>query len=141
MSTSAGDNIDDIDYSDIEAKYRVEYDDSFDNTLLIDGVPIIDKSKLEKLLAKICKEFSRKGAPIKPDDIFMPWDDSTGKNKGYLFVDFRNADEANIALTAMHDHPFDSRHTFKVNRFTDVEKYAQIDETYIEPEDEEFVPK
>jgi hypothetical protein len=51
--------------------------------LVVDGVPIIDKSKMEKLLAKIAKEISRKGAPIKPDEIFMPWDDATGKSKGY----------------------------------------------------------
>ncbi len=54
-----------IDYSDIEAKYvlqsqtfhrrsntlcryQVEYDESFDNILVVDGVPIIDKAKLEK---------------------------------------------------------------------------------------------
>ncbi|KAF9270322.1 translation initiation factor eIF-3b [Marasmius fiardii PR-910] len=141
MPGTTMDDIDDIDYSDLEEKYRVEYDDSFDNTLIVDHVPIIDKSKLDKLQAKICKEFSRKGAPIRPDDIFMPWDDSTGKNKGYLFVDFRNADEANLALTAMNNHPFDSKHTFKVNRFTDVEKYAELDETHVEPEDEEFIPK
>lgn len=52
-----------------------------DNTVVVDGVPIIDRSKLEKLLTKIAKEFSRKGAPIKVNDIFMPWDD-TGKSKG-----------------------------------------------------------
>jgi hypothetical protein len=91
-----------IDYSDIEAKfvpftlactmrdahtnyrYRLQLDEGFDNVLVVDGVPIIDKSKMEKLLAKIAKEFSRKGAPIKPDEIFVPWDDATGKSKGYV---------------------------------------------------------
>jgi translation initiation factor 3 subunit B len=91
---------DDIDYSDIEAKcvihikfdpdlmgglrYKVQFDDGFDNTLVVDGAPIIDKSKLDKLLAKITKEFSRKGALIKVDDIFVPWDDSKDKSKGYV---------------------------------------------------------
>lgn len=99
MATSSVDLNDEIDYSDIEAKcavsppklhcstcffsrYRVEYDDGLDNTLVVDGIPVIDKSKLEKLLAKVAKEFSKKGCPIKPDDIFVPWDDSTGKSKG-----------------------------------------------------------
>ncbi|KAF5390296.1 hypothetical protein D9757_002830 [Collybiopsis confluens] len=75
-------NVEDLDFSDIEAKYTVEYDDSFDNTLVVDGIPVIDKSKLEKLLVKICKEFSRKGVLVKPEDIFMPWDESTGKSAG-----------------------------------------------------------
>lgn len=66
-------------------RYQVKFDDGFDNVIVVDGVPIIDKSKLDKLLARIAKEFSRKGAPIKVDDIFVPWDDSTGKSKGCVF--------------------------------------------------------
>lgn len=45
-------------------------------------MPVIDKSKLEKLLTKIAKEFTRKGAAIKPDDISVPWNDKTGKSNG-----------------------------------------------------------
>jgi translation initiation factor 3 subunit B len=66
-------------------RYQVQYDDGFDNMLVVDGIPVIDKSKLEKLFARICKEFSRKGVPIKPDDIFMPWNDA-GKSQGYTIV-------------------------------------------------------
>lgn len=130
--------------------------------LLVDGVPIIGKDKLEKLLAKICKEFSRKGVTIKPDDIHVPWDDSTGKSKGcvcnpktffpatfshlrlrnsFIFVELRSVDEANLALVSLHNHPFDARHIFKLNRFTDIEKFAELDEVYVEPEEEEFAPK
>ena len=69
----------------VETRYQVQQEIGFDNIIVVDGIPIIDKSKLEKLLAKIGKEFSRKGAPIKVDDIFVPWDDSTGKSKGYAF--------------------------------------------------------
>ena len=92
---------DTIDYSDIEAKwvkflyhsrlfsqfslrYQVHYDDSFDKTLVVDGVPVIDRSKLERLLTKVTKEFSRKGVSIKPDDIFMPWDNTSSKSKGWI---------------------------------------------------------
>jgi len=56
-------------------------------------------------------------------------------------MEFRSIDEANLALAALHNHPFDAKHTFKLNRFSDIEKYANLDETYIEPEAEEFVPK
>jgi translation initiation factor 3 subunit B len=57
-------------------------EEGLDTTIVVDCVPIIDKSKLEKLLAKVAKEFTRKGAPVKPDDIFVPWEASTGKSKG-----------------------------------------------------------
>lgn len=63
-------------------RYQVEYDESFDNILIVDGVPIIDKAKLEKLLQKIAKDFSRKGCPIKPENITVPWNDAAGKSKG-----------------------------------------------------------
>jgi len=126
---------------------------------VVDGVPIIGKDKLDKLLTKVCKEFSRKGVTVKPNDIHIPWDESAGRSKGYmhkslylgcnshlhvdsfLFMEFRNIDEANLALAALHNHPFDAKHTFKLNRFSDIEKYANLDETYVEPEVEEFVPK
>ena len=63
-------------------RYQVQYDDSFDKTLVVDGVPIIDRSKLDRLLTKVAKEFSKMGVSIKPDDIFMPWDNPSGKSKG-----------------------------------------------------------
>ncbi|KAF9044817.1 translation initiation factor eIF-3b [Hymenopellis radicata] len=139
MATSSIDANEDIDFSDIDAK--VEYDDGLDNTLVVDGIPVIDKSKLEKLLAKVAKEFSKKGCPIKPDDIFVPWDESIGKSKGFAFIDFRSADDANLALGTMHNHPFDAKHSFKVNKFADIERYANLEETYVPPETEEYVPR
>jgi translation initiation factor 3 subunit B len=88
----------------------------------------------------------------------MPWDDESGKSKGFveshmqhlisemticrfMFVEFKNVDDANLALASIHDHPFDARHTFKVARFTDIERYASMDETYTEPELGEYTPK
>ena len=63
-------------------RYNVHLEEGFDHILVVDGVPIIDKSKLEKLLSKIAKEFTRKGAAIKVDDISMPWNDETRKSHG-----------------------------------------------------------
>ena len=56
-------------------------------------------------------------------------------------MEFRTSDEANYALTAMHGHPFDAKHTFFINRFTDVERYGDMDETFTEPEPEPYQPK
>jgi hypothetical protein len=41
----------------------------------------------------------------------------------------------------MNGHPFDAKHTFLVNRFTDIEKFADLDETYVEPVREEYQAK
>lgn len=53
--------------------------------MVVDGIPIVDKSKLEKLLAKVSKDFGKKSAPVKPEDMFMPWDDVKDKSKGYAY--------------------------------------------------------
>ncbi|KIY45493.1 translation initiation factor eIF-3b [Fistulina hepatica ATCC 64428] len=141
MAVPLNNEDDDIDYSDIEAKYAVKYDDSFDNTIVIDGIPTVDETKKAKLLVKIQKEAGKRGVHFKAEDIFMPWDDATGKCKGYLFIEFRNADAATAAIDILHNHPFDTRHTFKVNRFTDIETFRNLDEIYVEPKAEEYTPR
>lgn len=30
----------------------------------------------------MAKEFAKKGAPFKTDNVYMPWDDAKGKSKG-----------------------------------------------------------
>ena len=59
----------------------------------------------------------------------------------YLFMEFKNADDAAYAMGAMNGHPFDSRHTFWANRFTDVERFTNMDEAWVEPEPEPYKPK
>ena len=59
----------------------------------------------------------------------------------FAFMEFKNADEAMYALNAMNGHPFDARHTFLINRFTDIERYTEMDEAFVEPEPEQYQPK
>lgn len=70
-------------------RYQIEAEEGFDNIVVVDGVPIVDKSKLDKLLAKISKEFGKRGAHIKTGNIFVPWDDAAGKSKGYASFCFQ----------------------------------------------------
>lgn len=58
-----------------------------------------------------------------------------------MFAELKSVDDANLAIANMHNHPFDAKHTFKINRFTDVEMFAEVDETYVEPELEEYSPR
>ncbi|KAF8516204.1 translation initiation factor eIF-3b [Hysterangium stoloniferum] len=129
-----------IDYTDIEERYYVESDEGIDNVLVVDGAPIIDKSKLEKLLSKICKSFNKRGAHITPEAVSMPFE-SSGKSKGYLFMEFRTPDEAAAAMAAMQGHAFDANHTFIINRFSDIERYASMDPEYSEPQLDEYKPR
>lgn len=75
-------------------RYQVHYDEGFDKTVIVDGIPIIDKSKEDRLLTKIAREFTKKGVPIKADDIYLPWDNQSGKSKGCAdFVSLLNMTE------------------------------------------------
>lgn len=138
-------------------RYKVVADESFDNVVILDGVPIIDNSRLEKLLTKISKEFTKRGSTISSNDITVPWDDAAGKSKGcanifasevyfhpqftrYVFMEFKTREDAEYAINAMNNVPFDSKHTFRLNHFLDVEKYAEMDPTYVEPELEVYKP-
>ena len=56
-------------------------------------------------------------------------------------MEFKNADDAAYAMAAMNGHPFDAKHTFHVNHFTDVEKFVNMDETWVDPEPEPYKPK
>ena len=61
--------------------------------------------------------------------------------ESFIFMEFPSVDAAAFAINAMHGHPFDAKHTFALNKFSDVEKFAKMDETYHEPEIEEHKPK
>ncbi|KAG8760272.1 Translation initiation factor 3 subunit b [Serendipita sp. 396] len=130
-----------IDYSDLEAKYRVEPMEGLDTCVVVDGVPIIDEPRKERLLLKMGKEFERRGCPYEKEKVFIPWNESTGKSKGYVFIEFNTAEEAERAKAAMDKHPFDAKHRFQVNILTELDTYANMDETFREPEPEVFKPK
>ncbi|KAH9042966.1 eukaryotic translation initiation factor eIF2A-domain-containing protein [Lactarius deliciosus] len=60
-------------------------------------------------------------------------------NPHYAFIEFRSADAATYALNELNGHPFDAKHTSLVNRFTDIEKFTDLDEMYVEPQREEYL--
>lgn len=64
-----------------------------------------------------------------------------GKRYRFIFIEFKNADDATFAMNTMHGHPLDAKHIFLVNRFSDIESFINLDETYVEPKAEEYQPK
>ncbi|CAG8781349.1 32598_t:CDS:2, partial [Racocetra persica] len=137
-------SIEDIDYSDIEEEYQVPFEEGFDTIIVVDNAPIVDESKKEKLLKFIRKIFKNVGN-IKEGGIYMPMDPDpkTGNptSKGYLFIEFETPEQAAMAIKQYDGYPMDKTHLLAVNRFTDIEKYSQIEEEYKEPEEEKFVEK
>ncbi|KAI9093824.1 eukaryotic translation initiation factor eIF2A-domain-containing protein [Phlyctochytrium arcticum] len=127
-----------IDFSDLEENFKVDLPSTFDNVVVVDNVPIVGETKRELLLRAIRKLFRDMGE-IK--DIEMPVDPATGKSKGFLFIEFDSPDSAALAVRQANGHRMDKQHVLAVNRFDDIEKYSNIEDTYTEPEPEQFEEK
>lgn len=53
-------------------------------------------------------------------------------------MEFKTPDEATIALNSMQGYAFDAKHTFIINRFSDIEKYANMNPVYAAPAPEDY---
>ncbi|PKI82384.1 Translation initiation factor 3 subunit b [Malassezia vespertilionis] len=130
--------MDELDYSDIEAKYHVPLDESLDNVIIIHGVPVITPAKEQRLVEAIQKRFRTQAELEVPLEYFhIPYGDG-GESKGYVIAELADVDEAVHAIRTMDGYAFDKKHRFAVNRFTDIERLAELDETFVEPEQEEY---
>lgn len=56
-------------------------------------------------------------------------------------MEFKTSEEASLAMTTMQGFQFDARHTFIINRFSDIERYANMEPTYVEPKHSEYTPR
>ncbi|KAJ3011033.1 Translation initiation factor 3 subunit b [Thoreauomyces humboldtii] len=130
----------DIDFTDIEERYRVDLPKGFDTVVVVDNVPKVGEAKKDKLLSVIRKIFREVGQ-IKENGVHMPMDAKTGESKGYIFIDFETADQATLAVKQGNGHKLDRSHILAVNRFDDIERYTSTNDQYEDPEEEPFVEK
>ncbi|KAG7191697.1 Translation initiation factor 3 subunit b [Scheffersomyces spartinae] len=131
-------NIDDIDFSDLEEQYAVEKNFGLENYVVVDGAPVAPESKapvLEKVLRKL---FSKVAQVVEGDDgIYMPVEG--GKTKGYLFVQFKNGEQAEAAIKNFNGKKLDANHKLYLNKLSDIGKYTtQVNDEFVEPEIADF---
>jgi len=126
---------------EIELFPPVIRDNHYGNILVVDNLPIVNREKEPKLIRVITQIFSKFGT-VK--DCHMPFKDSPEDSKGFAFIEYTNENEATNAQSKLDGHQLDKNHVFKVNRFDDFQKYANIPEEfksenttaeYEEPED------
>lgn len=131
-----------VDFSDLEAKYSVQPDESLDTVLIIDHLPKIDRSKEEKLLAVLRKNIFTvaKSNPV-AGSICMPRETDSEMSKGYMFVEFENAAAANAVLQAANGYRLDKSHVLAAVRLSDFERLLQLEDEYKEPVFEPFEEK
>ncbi|CAG89127.2 DEHA2F09768p [Debaryomyces hansenii CBS767] len=128
--------LDDLDFSDLEAKYAVNSDFGMDNYVVVDGAPIAPEAKVPILIKVLKKLFNTVGEVVEGDEgIHMPLQD--GKSKGYLFVQFKTPQMAEAAIQQLHGKKLDQKHRLLVNKLSDIEKFGaegNVEIDFHEPE-------
>ncbi|KAJ2617985.1 Translation initiation factor 3 subunit b [Coemansia sp. RSA 1365] len=133
-----------IDYSDLERKFAIpEQEETLENVVVVDNLPIVDSSKEEKLIKVLKNKVFKKSGKVKENGFHMPKADVKGveKTKGYAFVEFETAEQAQAAIRNVNGFEFEKSRFLLVNPFMDVEKYVEVDDEYRAPPAEPYVER
>ncbi|EON99421.1 putative eukaryotic translation initiation factor 3 protein [Phaeoacremonium minimum UCRPA7] len=133
---------DEIDLSDLREKYEVQLDQGYDTFVVVDGLPEVTEDQKPKLVKFLLKKLNQVGK-TREDSIFMPMGEN-GKSLRFAFVEYSSPGEAAAAVRQLDMVPLDKKHTLRVNKLTDVERYGRegrIDDHYTPPQVEEFAEK
>ncbi|KAJ2535319.1 Translation initiation factor 3 subunit b [Coemansia sp. RSA 1935] len=129
----------DIDFSDLERKFAVpEQDETLENVVVVDNLPIIDQGKIEKLTGALQKNVFKNAGKFKANGVHMPLADE-GKTKGYAFIEFETAQQAQAAVRLGNGFPLERSRRLQVNPFMDVERYTEVEDEYRAPPAEPFI--
>ncbi|ROV93903.1 hypothetical protein VPNG_09514 [Cytospora leucostoma] len=131
-----------VDVSDLREKYEVQLDQGYDHFVVVDGLPEVNEEQKPKLVKFLLKKLASVGK-AREDQIYMPMGDN-GKSLRFAFVEYSSAAEAAAAVRQLDLVALDKKHTLRVNKLTDVERYGRegrVEDEYQEPEIEPFQEK
>ncbi|KAI8321826.1 translation initiation factor eIF-3b [Martensiomyces pterosporus] len=132
-----------IDFSDLEKQFVIpEQEETLENVVVVDNLPVVDESKEDKLVLVLKKIFKKSGT-VKENGIHMPKEDVKGKSKtkGYAFVEFSTTEQAQAAIRNLNGYKLDKSHVLLVNPLMDVEKYTEVEDEYQDPPEEPFAER
>ncbi|KAK3490134.1 eukaryotic translation initiation factor 3 subunit B [Neurospora crassa] len=135
-------DVDEVDISDIREKYEVQLEQGYDAFVVVDGLPEVNEEQKPKLVKFLLKKLNTVGK-TREDLIFMPMGED-GKSLRFAFVEYSSPAEAAAACRQLDLVPLDKKHTLRVNKLTDVDRYGRegrIDDEYTPPKIEEFQEK
>ncbi|KAH9897363.1 eukaryotic translation initiation factor 3 [Xylariomycetidae sp. FL2044] len=133
---------DEIDFSDLQEKFQVQLEQGYDTFIIIDGLPKVTEDQKPRLVKYLLKKLNTVGS-TREDMVFMPMGDD-GMSLSFAFVEFSSPAEAAAAVRQLDMVPLDKKHTLRVNKMTDVDRYGRegrVDENYVEPQIDEFAEK
>lgn len=136
------DSDEEIDFSDLKEQYDVRLEQGLDAFVVVDGLPVVPEDSKPKLVKFLVKQLNKAGK-VKEDGFFMPVNDK-GMTDGYAFVEYQTPQQAIAATKQLHGTAIDRKHTFAINKITDVERYGRegrIDDEYQPPKIDDFTEK
>ncbi|ETW05123.1 hypothetical protein, variant [Aphanomyces invadans] len=112
----------------------------YSNCVVVEKAPQVTSAKYDKLLAVFNKLVSQIGPVVAMDMPYLPGaaDPLTG---GYLFIEFETEADAKKAVTTLHNFALDKKHTLQAYLYQDIQKHANVSDTYVPPTRPEFVPR
>ncbi|KAL2144357.1 hypothetical protein VTI28DRAFT_9181 [Corynascus sepedonium] len=135
-------DMDEVDISDLREKYEVQLEQGYDTFVVIDGLPAVTEEQKPKLVKFLLKKLNTVGRTSE-DAIYMPMGDD-GMSLRFAFVEYSSPAEAAAAVRQLDLVPLDKKHTLRVNKLTDVDRYGRegrIDDEYTPPKIEPFQEK
>eukprot|EP00741_Cyanophora_paradoxa_P015119 tig00020848_g14590.t1 len=118
---------------------EVQPEAGFDSIIVVDGLPVVDQDKYEKLVNVVRKIFSQIGA-IRENGLYMP-KDAKGATKGFAFIEFSTPEEASMAVQQTNGYKLDKNHIFKVNSYNDLNKFLSVPDEYTPPQQKPYEPR
>lgn len=117
-------DVNELDFSGLEEKYKVNPDSGIEEYVVVDGAPIAPESKIPMLRKVLTKLFANSKAELALGDesFYFPLDGS--KTTGFLFVRFKNQQHADLAVKSLNGRRLDTKHRLFVNKLSDIEKYG-----------------
>ncbi|XP_042294217.1 eukaryotic translation initiation factor 3 subunit B isoform X2 [Sceloporus undulatus] len=132
-SESFVDDIEDEELLEDILQERPQEADGIDSVIVVDNIPQVGPDRLEKLKNVIHKIFSKFGTITNE---FCP--EADGQTKGYIFLEYTSPIHALDAVKNTDGYRLDKQHIFRVNLFTDFDKYMTISDEWEIPEKQPF---
>ncbi|KAL8396566.1 hypothetical protein RB594_003589 [Gaeumannomyces avenae] len=133
---------DEIDVSDLRERFEVQVEQGYDTFVVIDGLPTVTEEQKPKLVKFLLRKLNSVGR-TKEEQVDMPMGPD-GKSLNFAFVEYSSPSEAAAAVRQLDQVPLDKKHTLRVNKLMDIDRYGRegrIDDEYQPPVIDEFQPK
>ncbi|EPX70803.1 translation initiation factor eIF3b [Schizosaccharomyces octosporus yFS286] len=123
---------DEINVSDLEAKLNVAKPVGYDTVVVIQGVPVVEESKVQDFYRFLTSRLFAKIGKVKENGLHMPLEDKDGKkvSNGIVFADFETVEFADLCVQELDGKQILKNHVFVVRKLSQLEKALNTPEEF-----------